>query len=164
MLEGTFQDEHGRYAAGSYLRDPPGTWHSPAADGCVTIAASGGSGRTTMPKSFANPARARQPTRDGASAARVLFDDGAERVSTEDWRLDASVAVVNRRGLKFHVLSSRLAVSGKHLVAQSWGLLPDGQNLTAEVEPGDARRCPKDSPLQHPDVFRMQGWRRKRNR
>ena len=37
MLEGTFQDEHGRYAAGSYLRNPPGTWHSQAADGCVTI-------------------------------------------------------------------------------------------------------------------------------
>ena len=37
-----------------------------------------------MPKSFANPARAGQPTRDGASAARLLFDDEAERVSTED--------------------------------------------------------------------------------
>lgn len=36
VLEGTFQDEHGDYPAGSYFRNPPGTSHVPAAkDGCV---------------------------------------------------------------------------------------------------------------------------------
>src|SRR5215831_9258809 len=36
VLEGTFQDEHADYAAGSYFRNPPGTSHTPAsANGCI---------------------------------------------------------------------------------------------------------------------------------
>ncbi|MGF7212658.1 anti-sigma factor ChrR (cupin superfamily) [Skermanella aerolata] len=36
VLDGTFQDEHGDYPAGSYFRNPPGTSHVPAAkDGCT---------------------------------------------------------------------------------------------------------------------------------
>ncbi len=36
VLEGTFADEHGRYPAGTYLRNPPGTAHAPRTDeGCV---------------------------------------------------------------------------------------------------------------------------------
>jgi len=29
VLEGTFADEHGRYPAGTYLRNPPGSTHHP---------------------------------------------------------------------------------------------------------------------------------------
>ena len=36
VLEGMFADEHGRYPAGTYLRNPPGSTHSPySPDGCV---------------------------------------------------------------------------------------------------------------------------------
>lgn len=36
VLEGTFEDEYGRYPAGSYVRNPVGSSHVPAApDGCV---------------------------------------------------------------------------------------------------------------------------------
>src|SRR4029078_1842625 len=36
VLEGTFQDEHGNYPAGSYFRHPPGTSHIPASEvGCT---------------------------------------------------------------------------------------------------------------------------------
>jgi anti-sigma factor ChrR (cupin superfamily) len=36
VLEGTFADEHGVYAAGTYLRSPPGSRHQPySPDGCV---------------------------------------------------------------------------------------------------------------------------------
>ncbi len=36
VLEGTFSDEHGDYGPGAYLRNPPGTGHSPfSKDGCV---------------------------------------------------------------------------------------------------------------------------------
>lgn len=38
VLEGTLQDEHGDYPAGSYVRNPPGTAHSPAAaEGCTIL-------------------------------------------------------------------------------------------------------------------------------
>lgn len=36
VLEGIFEDEHGRYPAGTYLRDPAGSAHAPfAAQGCI---------------------------------------------------------------------------------------------------------------------------------
>lgn len=36
VLEGTFSDEEGDYPAGTYVRNPPGSSHSPfSADGCV---------------------------------------------------------------------------------------------------------------------------------
>ncbi len=36
VLEGVFSDEHGNFPAGSYVRNPPGTAHTPHSDpGCV---------------------------------------------------------------------------------------------------------------------------------
>lgn len=36
VLSGTFSDEHGHYPAGSYVRNPPGSGHSPfSGEGCV---------------------------------------------------------------------------------------------------------------------------------
>jgi anti-sigma factor ChrR (cupin superfamily) len=37
VLEGVFQDEHGTYPAGSWLRNPPGSVHRPWSDGGCTI-------------------------------------------------------------------------------------------------------------------------------
>lgn len=36
VLEGVFEDEHGRYGPGAYVRNPPGSSHSPgSASGCI---------------------------------------------------------------------------------------------------------------------------------
>ena len=38
VLSGVFEDEHGRYPTGTYLRNPPGTRHSPVCiDGCELL-------------------------------------------------------------------------------------------------------------------------------
>jgi len=38
VLSGVFQDEHGDYPAGTYLRNPPGTSHAPASEtGCELL-------------------------------------------------------------------------------------------------------------------------------
>jgi anti-sigma factor ChrR (cupin superfamily) len=37
VLEGVFQDEHGTYPAGSWLRNPPGSVHRPWSEGGCTI-------------------------------------------------------------------------------------------------------------------------------
>ena len=38
VLDGVFSDEHGQYAAGSYLRNPPGSSHHPGSrDGCTLL-------------------------------------------------------------------------------------------------------------------------------
>ena len=38
VLEGVFEDEHGQYPAGSYIRNPPGSSHAPGTvEGCILL-------------------------------------------------------------------------------------------------------------------------------
>jgi quercetin dioxygenase-like cupin family protein len=157
VLEGTFQDEHGDYPAGSYFRNPPGTSHVPAAkDGCtifvrlwqyregdkIQIVRQPGEGRPVEP-------------RPGASAASVLFDDGHEDVRLEDWKAGETITIANPRGLEFFVLSGRLIVGGETLDPQSWGRLPAGMELNATVGRQGARIWIKEAPLLHPDACQL---------
>ncbi|WP_299358608.1 cupin domain-containing protein [uncultured Paracoccus sp.] len=157
VLDGTFQDEHGDYPAGSYFRNPPGTAHTPAAaDGCTIFVRlwqfrEGDDAQIVRQPGEGDAA----PLRDGANAARVLFEDAAEQVSIEEWEPSASVTVPNERGLEFLVLAGSLAAEDEKLVAQSWGRLPAGKALRAAVDPEGARIWMKQAPLQHADVLQM---------
>lgn len=159
VLEGTFQDEHGDYPAGSYFRNPPGTSHSPgAAEGCVIFVRlwqyrEGDTAQIVRQPGEGEPL----PLRAGASAALLLFEDAGERVSIEDWRPGASVNVENSQGLELLVIAGRLTVNGETIEAQSWGRLPAGQPLQATAGPQGAQVWLKQAPLQHPDVLRMPG-------
>lgn len=159
VLEGTFQDEHGDYPAGSYFRNPPGTSHSPgAAEGCVIFVRlwqyrEGDTAQIVRQPGEGEPL----PPRAGASAARLLFEDAGERVSIEDWRPGASVSVESGQGLELLVIAGLLTVNGETCGAQSWGRLPAGQPLQATAGPQGAQVWLKQAPLQHPDVLRMPG-------
>lgn len=157
VLNGVFQDEHGDYPAGSYLRNPPGTSHAPASrDGCtifvrlwqfragdrVGIACRPGEGREVAP-------------RPGAIRATLLFNDGHEEVRIEDWGADETFTVANARGLEFLLLSGTMTMGRERLEPQSWGRLPAGNDLVAVTGPGPVRIWLKDAPLQHPDVLRI---------
>jgi anti-sigma factor ChrR (cupin superfamily) len=157
VLEGTFQDEHGAYPAGSYFRNPPGTSHIPASrDGCTIFV------RLWQFRAGDQAQIVRQPgegdeaaPRKGATSAVVLFSDGHERVSLEDWAAGEAVTVENVRGLEFLVLCGEISVGGETLEAQGWGRLPAHMDLKATVGPQGARIWIKDAPLLHPDVLQM---------
>ncbi|MET3596910.1 quercetin dioxygenase-like cupin family protein [Mesorhizobium shonense] len=159
VLEGTFQDEHGDYPAGTYFRNPPGTSHVPAAeDGCTIFVRLWQFRKGDDVQIVRRPGEGEAATlREGAKEARVLFDDGEERVSTEVWRPGSAIKAQNLRGLEFLVLSGRLAVGGEQLEPQSWGRLPVGEPLEAMTGPNGAQIWIKDAPLQHADVFPMPG-------
>lgn len=157
VLDGTFQDEHGDYPAGCYFRNPPGTAHSPAAaDGCTIFVRlwqfrEGDAAQIVRQPGEGDPA----PLREGAISARVLFDDGAERVLLEEWRAGAGVTIPNERGLEMLVLSGEIVMQGETLRAQSWARLPAGLALVATCGTQGARVWLKDAALQPPDVLRM---------
>ena len=157
VLDGTFQDEHGDYPAGSYFRNPPGTSHTPAAaDGCTIFVRLWQYRAGDAAQLVRRPGEGEAaPLRPGATGARVLFDDGAERVTLEDWAPGASVSVPNPRGLEILLLSGSLATAGETLVAESWRRLPAGQALDAAVGTEGARLWIKDAALQHADVLQM---------
>jgi hypothetical protein len=157
VLDGVFQDEHGDYPAGSYFRNPPGTSHVPASrEGCtifvrlwqfregdlVQVVRPPGDGDAVAPRA-------------GAAAARVLFSDDREEVRLEEWLPGARVTVENRRGLEFLVTHGGLSIGDEHLSSLSWGRLPLGMQLSAEVGPAGAVVWFKDAPLMHSDVLPM---------
>lgn len=157
VLEGTFQDEHGDYPAGSYFRNPPGTSHIPAAkDGCTIFV------RLWQFRDGDHAQVVRQPgegrkagPRPGGRVALVLFEDGAEEVRLESWSPNAEVSIDNPAGLEFLVLEGTALIGSETLEAETWGRLPAGTPLNVTVGPQGARFWLKLGPLQHADVLAM---------
>lgn len=158
VLEGTFQDEHGDYPAGSYFRNPPGTSHVPASAGGCTILV-----RLWQFREGDNAKIVRQPDEaaipgkilpDGGSAL-ILFDDGHEYVATVEWEPNTEVQIDNPAGLEFFVLSGNAMLDSEILVPKSWGRLPGRTDLRASVGGNGFRLWLKLGPLQHPDVLAM---------
>lgn len=157
VLDGTFQDEHGDYPAGSYFRNPPGTSHVPASkDGCTIFV------RLWQFREGDQTQIVRQPgegdtleTRNGALSARLLFRDEAEEVRIEEWQGDATVSVPNARGIEFIVLTGSVRIGGVDLGPQGWGRLPAGMPLEAQLGPEGASVWVRDAEPLHSDVLAM---------
>ncbi len=154
VLDDFFQDEHGDYPSGSYIRNPPGTAHMPAS----------ANGRTIFVRLWQFRAEDRDQTvhrpgegrkdvpRPGASAATILFADGCEEVGLEEWEAGAEVTIENPDGLEFLVLRGTLNAGGEVLERLAWGRLPTGRDLRAVTGAEGAQIWVKRGPLMHADV------------
>ncbi len=157
VLDGTFQDEHGNYPSGCYFRNPPGTSHIPAsAEGCtifVRLWQFREADKQQIVRQLGDGDNA--DPRAGATRAMILFDDDYEKISMEDWAPNSAIELANGRGLEFLVLAGDMAIGNKTLGPQSWGRLPAGTRLRADVGPQGARVWIRDAPLLHPGVCKM---------
>jgi anti-sigma factor ChrR (cupin superfamily) len=154
VLDGVFQDEHGDYPAGAYIRNPPGTSHVPSSkEGCTIFVRLWQFRADDRASTVRHPGEGTQVSpRAGAAAATILFDDGHEEVRFEDWRPGASITVENTKGLEFLLLSGGLTVSGERLEPPAWGRVPTGIALHAHVSGEGARVWMKRGPLLHENV------------
>ena len=154
VLDGVFQDEHGDYPAGAYIRNPPGTSHVPASkDGCTIFVRLWQFRADDRAQTVRQPGEGQQvPPQAGAVAATILFDDGHEEVRFEDWQAGGNVIVENTKGLEFLLLSGGLMVDGETLEPQAWGRLPAGRALHAQASHKGARLWIKRGPLMHENV------------
>ena len=154
VLEGVFQDEHGDYPAGAYIRNPPGTSHVPSSkDGCTIFVRLWQFRADDRAQTVRQPREGKQVApRAGAVAATILFDDGHEEVRFEDWRADASVTIENTEGLEFLLVSGGLTMGGETLEPQAWGRLPAGMPLQAQASQNGARLWIRRGPPLHENV------------
>ncbi len=133
VLEGVFSDETGDFPAGFYVRNPPGSRHTPAsAPGAVIFVKL----RQMAPEETAS---VRLDTRDPAlwrdldqgRQEAVLFDAPWERVVM--LRLvpgHAGAAETWPRGAEFFVVEGDVAIAGTTHRAGAWLRLPPGSSLT----------------------------------
>ncbi len=136
VLEGVFEDEDGDFPAGSYVRNPPGTRHSPgSATGCtifVKLWQFDPGDRTQVRLVPGSVAYRTVSDRPGVEAAQ-LFKDAVEDVRLERWAPDATIALRPTGGMELLVLDGGFVQDGASFVAQSWLRLPVGDAATVSV-------------------------------
>ncbi len=150
VLDGVFQDEHDDYPAGSYVRNPPTSRHTPAsADGCtifVKLWQFDPADRTEV--RIATAGRPFDPAAGRPSVSVLqLFEDAAEQVRLEQWAPGAHVMIAAPRGLELLVLSGSFEEQAERFVEQSWLRLPSGATFTGVAGPAGCRVWAKSGHL-----------------
>lgn len=141
VLEGVFEDEHGAFPAGSYIRNPPESSHTPGSKpGCtifVKLWQFDLADRTHV-RIDTNKARyVADPARAGVEVL-PLFHDAREDVVMERWAPGADVALDALAGLEALVLEGGFVEGGDAFTPQSWLRLPKGAGSAATAGPDGA--------------------------
>ncbi len=137
VLDGVFEDEHGHYPAGSYVRNPPGSTHTPGASGGCTI--------FVRLRQFHAEDTVQVVTALTADSEQLLFENTHEQVWARTWPRDARIYLPNSRGLELLVLDGTITGDGFALQPLSWMRLPPGMPLEAMAGAVGARLWLKDA-------------------
>lgn len=124
VLDGVFEDEHGQYPVGSYVRNPPGSAHAPRSpDGCTIF---------VRLRQFRDDDRRHvvdlPSTLSGKHSpfqSRSLFAGPDEHVAIVDFRPLAAVDFRTHAGLELLVLEGHFSTQGHFLDPWSWLRLPN---------------------------------------
>ena len=152
VLEGVFQDEHGDYPAGSYVRNPPTSAHTPASEpGCtilVKLWQFDATDRTQVRIDTTKRPYQRDPLRAGVEVM-PLYQDGHEVVALERWRAGTQVSLRSMAGLELVVLDGNFTDGSDWFHYQSWLRLPPGVMVRAQAGPQGCRVWIKTGHLAH---------------
>lgn len=134
VLDGVFSDEHGDFPAGSYIRNPPTSRHTPGSkDGCiiyVKLWQFDPTDRTALRKDTNTLLYQDVATRPGVALAQIYQDQG-ENVRLEKWTSDADITLADSGGIEILVLDGSFTEHGESFSHQSWLRLPIGATLHA---------------------------------
>jgi ChrR Cupin-like domain len=153
VLDGVFSDEHGDFPAGSYIRNPPTTRHTPrSAPGCtifVKLWQFDPADRTQVRVDTTGLPFAPAPDRPGV-AVMPLFADARETVRLEQWQAGAEISLPVPGGIGLLVLDGAFSESGETFEPQSWLRLPAGATLRARAGANACRLWVKTGHLARP--------------
>jgi anti-sigma factor ChrR (cupin superfamily) len=142
VLEGVFQDEHGDFPAGSYVRNPPTSRHTPgAAAGCIIFVKLwqfDPADRTEVRLNTAGMVYEAAGGRPGVQLL-TLFRDDSEDVRLEQWLPGVAITLDVPGGAELLVLDGRFDQDGETFEPQSWLRLPAGSVLQATAGPQGCR-------------------------
>ena len=129
VLEGTFQDEHGDYPAGSYVRNPIGTRHIPRSDdGCVIFVklwqfAADDNEQFALDLNRMDL----EPDLENEGIRRAsLHRFGNEIVMLEEWAAGTRSTIESERGAEMLLLAGNVEFDGKEFGPNDWSRLPAG--------------------------------------
>ena len=133
VLDGVFQDEHGDYPAGSYVRNPPTSRHTPGSQpGCIIFVKLwqfDPDDRTHVRLDLNKIGAVADAARPGV-AVTPLFRDEHEEVRLEHWVVGAQAIFAADGGAELFVLEGGGTESGDALRRHSWLRVPDGGSVS----------------------------------
>ncbi len=131
VLQGVFQDEHGDYPTGTYVRNPPTSRHTPRSDGGCTILVKLWQFDPDDRKQFSlDMAEGLVSVGDGVNSTELHRDD-RETVRYYEVDSGASLQVDAVGGIEVFMLSGTLTESGQVLREGALLRLPDGEPFAA---------------------------------
>ena len=134
VLAGVFQDEHGDFPAGSYIRNPPTSSHTPGSEpGCVIFVKLWQfdmEDRNGV-KFDTNTGKYKVDANNPDVSSLVLFEDAREHVSMEKWAPGAVVDIQAVNGFEALVTMGGFDEGGEAFTEQSWLRLPKGATSKA---------------------------------
>ncbi len=149
VLDGIFQDEHGDFPEGTYVRNPPTTSHTPGSEpGCtifVKLWQFDMDDRTQFRKTMADELGA--PV-DGVATAE-LHRDANETVTYSHLDPGATFSVDDKGGIELLIIGGSLTEGGETLSKGAWLRLPDGASLRSVAGENGAKVWMKTGHLIH---------------
>jgi hypothetical protein len=151
VLEGIFQDEHGDFPAGSYVRNPPRSRHTPGSKpGCIMFVklwqfdpADRRCVRLDTSKIALLDAKGR------SGVKRIpLFKDAHENVRLEQWAPAAAIDLETDGGLEVLVIEGGFHEGGETFGPLSWLRLPLGVHFSAHASGSGCRVWIKEGHLR----------------
>ena len=134
VLDGVFQDEHGDFPVGSYIRNPPQSSHTPGSKpGCtifVKLWQFDLDDRKQVRLNMDEADSISIADRPGVSVT-PLHSDAREQVSMELWQPGTQVNLNMEHGAEILVLDGSFEDNGEVLVQHSWLRIPIGGQLNA---------------------------------
>lgn len=128
VMQGVFSDEHGDYPAGTYVRNPPGSSHSPFSEpGCVLFVKLRQFARDDLRQFSVDTRNAEWSETGPGVSALALHRHGDEVVSMT--RLAAGGALTDETwpgGVEILVLGGGIEDGDRHYPENSWIRLPPG--------------------------------------
>lgn len=142
VLDGVFQDEHGDYPTGSYVRNPPTSRHTPgAASGCmpfVKLWQFDPADRKEVRLETAGLIYEAAASLPGVERL-ALFRDRDEDVRLERWNPNAAITLNVPGGAELLALDGAFDEGGERFEPLSWLRLPTGSVLQAIAGPQGCR-------------------------
>jgi len=136
VLEGVFQDEHGDFPAGSYVRNPPQSRHMPGSEsGCVIFVKLWQFAPDDRKQVFVDTDKmAWQPAvgRPGVDLL-PLFRNSVEDVRMERWTRGTEIELAVPGGIELLVLNGGFHEDDGWFSRLSWLRLPPGDVLMARA-------------------------------
>ncbi len=140
VLEGVFQDEHGDYPAGSYIRNPPTTRHKPGSEpGCVIFVKLWQFDLADRTEVRLNMHDAAQTSVQPGVSVALLHEDERETVQLQTWDAHARVSMPLPDGAEFLVLEGEFVDADDRLEQHAWLRIPRGGQLNATAGPNGAK-------------------------